>query len=96
MPTVRRTEPRSPIEEQILQTIARLDGTVWKHSDEERQERDADVIMRSVVGPEIERRDAEIERQRAKLAAVRALIDGNRLGETRLIPATELRAALDT
>ncbi len=32
---------------------------------------------------------------RGKLNAVRALIDDNRLGETRLIPATELRAALD-
>lgn len=60
MTNVGRTEPRSPIEEQLYETIVRLDSTVWHHSDRERQVRDADVIMRTVVAPALEqaRRDA--------------------------------------
>jgi hypothetical protein len=53
--TVDRTEPRSPIEEQLLRTIARLDGRLWKRSDRERQERNAEVIMRTAIGPALER-----------------------------------------
>lgn len=60
MTIIGRTEPRSPIEEQLYETIVRLDSTVWKRSDRERQERDADVLMRTVVGPALAqaRRDA--------------------------------------
>lgn len=60
MTIIGRTEPRSPIEEQLLQTIARLDARLFKGTDDERQEIDADVIMRTVVAPALAqaRRDA--------------------------------------
>lgn len=71
-----RTEPRSPIEEQLLRTIARLDGRLWKGTDDERQERDAEVIMRTVVAPALEqvRRDA-IEEVAAAIEAKAAPVE---------------------
>lgn len=76
-------EQRAELTGRIRATIAKIDAKPWRGTDEERQQFEAEAIMRAHVGPELDAlvaRVRELEAERDLLQRKLDAVEGKRSG----------------
>lgn len=68
-------EQRTNLTNKIRATIAKIDAKPWKRTDEERQQFEAEAIMRAHVGPALDTLTARVRELEEENTRLRVLVD---------------------